>query len=132
MIQEDIVMDDYSERAATFGDRLAHAREAQGLTIEQLARRLGLRVETLQNWEADRSEPRANRLQMLAGFLNVSMVWLLTGEGEGAPVPDHVVSPTEQVKALLDEVHDIRIVNKQLNDRLAKLEKRLREFGAQA
>ncbi|MEL6774542.1 MAG: helix-turn-helix transcriptional regulator, partial [Pseudomonadota bacterium] len=72
-------MDDFSDRAATFGDRMALAREAQGLTQAQLARQLGLRVDSVRNWEADRAEPRANRLQMLAAFLNVSIVWLLTG-----------------------------------------------------
>jgi transcriptional regulator with XRE-family HTH domain len=75
MIQEELIMEDYSEDAATFGDRLALARESQNLTQEHLAKRLGLRVQTIQNWEFDRSEPRANKLQMLAGFLNVSMVW---------------------------------------------------------
>lgn len=130
MIQEDILMNDYREGAATFGDRLAHAREAQKLTVEQLARRLGLRVETLQNWEADRSEPRANRLQMLAGFLNISMIWLLTGEGEGAPVPDQIATPSEKVRGLLDELHDCRVMNNKITDRLVKLEKRLRELDA--
>jgi len=130
MIQEDLNMDDYSEGAATFGDRLALAREAQNLTQEQLARRLGLRTPTIENWECDRSEPRANRLQMLAGFLNVSMGWLLTGEGEGGPTlhsEDQTVSTT--LSALLGEIRDIRVANIRANDRLAKLEKRLREMS---
>lgn len=122
-------MDDYSEDAATFGDRLALAREAQNLTPEQLARRLGLRTETLENWEADRSEPRANRLQMLAGFLNVSMVWLLTGEGEGAPSTGPRGSVSVQVSELLGEMRDIRMTSVKTAERLAKLEKRLRELG---
>jgi len=132
MIQEDFEMDDYSEGAATFGDRLALAREAQNLTAEQLARRLGLRTETLQNWEADRSEPRANRLQMLAGFLNVSMVWLLTGEGEGAPAVGQADNVPAQVKALLDEVRDIRMMSARATERLSRMEKRLRELGEHA
>ena len=53
MIQDDFEMDDYSEGAATFGDRLALAREAQNLTQEQLAKRLGLRTATIVNWECD-------------------------------------------------------------------------------
>lgn len=130
MIQEDFDMNDYSEGAATFGDRLALAREAQNLTAEQLARRLGLRTETLINWEADRSEPRANRLQMLAGFLNVSMVWLLTGEGEGAPAVRSAGTVPSQVQALLGELRDIRMASVKTAERLSKLEKRLREIGA--
>ncbi len=130
MIQEELSMDDYSEGAATFGDRLALARESQNLTQEQLARRLGLRVQTIRNWEFDRSEPRANRLQMVAGFLNVSMIWLLTGEGEGGPAlrgGGNTVSA--ELSALLGEIRDIRVANIKANDRLAKLERRLREMA---
>jgi transcriptional regulator with XRE-family HTH domain len=130
MIQEELNMEDYSEGAATFGDRLALAREAQNLTQEQLAKRLGLRTPTIENWECDRSEPRANRLQMLAGFLNISMGWLLTGEGEGGPTV-HGAGKTVStaVSALLGEIRDIRVANIRTNDRLAKLEKRLREMS---
>ena len=126
-------MDDYSEEAATFGDRLALARESQDLAQEQLAKRLGLRVQTIQNWESDRSEPRANRLQMVAGFLNVSMIWLLTGEGDGRPAPrtGGKTLPAE-LSVLLGEIRDIRVANVRANDRLAKLEKRLREMADQA
>ena len=37
--------------------------------------------------ENDLTEPRANKLQMLAGVLNVSIMWLLTGEGQGLDDP---------------------------------------------
>jgi transcriptional regulator with XRE-family HTH domain len=130
MIQEELSMDDYSEGAATFGDRLALAREGQNLTQEQLARRLGLRVQTIRNWEFDRSAPRANRLQMVAGFLNVSMIWLLTGEGEGGPVlRGEGKTVSAELSGLLGEIRDIRLSNVKANDRLAKLEKRLREMA---
>ena len=45
---------------------------------------MGIRPQTLRNWEEDRAEPRANRLQMLAGMLDVSLVWLMSGRGRGA------------------------------------------------
>ena len=77
----------YSEERATFGDRLAAAREAAGLSQKNLAKRLGVKAKTVSGWENDVSEPRANRLQMLAGLLNVSLMWLLTGEGPGIAAP---------------------------------------------
>jgi transcriptional regulator with XRE-family HTH domain len=120
-------MNDYSEAAATFGDRLVLAREAQGLTQAQLARRLGLRVDTVRNWESDRSEPRANKLQMLAGFLNVSMIWLMTGEGEGAPFESE--GPTDMPADLgsaIAELRALRLEQRKLADRMGFLEKRLR------
>ncbi len=67
----------------TIGGRLTSAREAQSLSVSQLARRLGVKTKTMSDWETDRSEPRANRLVMLAGLLGVSPAWILTGRGEG-------------------------------------------------
>lgn len=117
-----------SPEGATFGDRLANAREAQGLTQAQLARRLGLRVETLRNWEADRSEPRANRLQMISGFLNVSMGWLLTGQGAGADAFDAPVEDMEgsDLMSALAELREIRLSQVRLTERLGRVEKVLR------
>nr|WP_265518516.1 helix-turn-helix transcriptional regulator [Nitratireductor luteus] len=63
------------------GGRLSRARDAAGMTVAELARRLGVKSSTIQAWESDRSQPRANRLTMLAGVLNVSLSWLLHGIG---------------------------------------------------
>ncbi len=65
----------------TMGGRLSRARDSAGLTVAELARRLGVKTSTIQAWESDRSQPRANRLAMLAGVLNVSLSWLLHGIG---------------------------------------------------
>ncbi|NQV46497.1 MAG: helix-turn-helix domain-containing protein [Rhodospirillaceae bacterium] len=63
----------------TLGGRIESARKAQGLTAAQLASRLGVLTKTIRNWLSDRSEPRANKLVTLAGVLNVSVMWLMTG-----------------------------------------------------
>lgn len=78
----------YSEESATFGDRLAAARQAAGLAPEELATRLGVGAEVVEQWEDDRAEPRANRVMMLAGMLNVSVSWLLSGSGDGVTPPE--------------------------------------------
>ena len=124
-------MDDWSENAATFGDRLAAAREAQGLSQADLARKLGLKLQTIRNWEDDRAEPRANRLQMVAGFLNVSMVWLMTGIGEGGPETrgdESAASLGPTVKELLAELRELRLGQMRAAERMASLEKRLRHI----
>ena len=63
----------YSNEAATFGDRVAAARDARQMTQKQLAKRLGVGLKTVEGWENDVSEPRANKLQTLSGVLNVSI-----------------------------------------------------------
>ena len=64
---DDAHQDWFGPETATFGDRLAGARDAAGMTQAQLARRIGVKKATLVGWEEDLSEPRANRLSMLAG-----------------------------------------------------------------
>lgn len=118
----------YGEDVATFGDRLAAAREYAGLSQEEFARRLGVKGSTARGWEDDLNEPRANKLQMMAGLLNVSVVWLLMGEGDGAVAApgedDRSVDP--ELSELLVEIRDIRAQMKGSLDRLARLEKKLR------
>lgn len=116
----------YGPDAATFGDRLAAAREYAGMSQAQLARRLGVKASTLRGWEQDLSEPRANRLSMMAGLLNVSMMWLLNGEGAGLDAPGDEGEMDADVAGLLTELRDLRLVMSQSAEKLARLEKRLR------
>lgn len=116
----------YGPESATFGDRLAAARDAAGMTQGTLAKRLGVKLKSLQNWEEDLSEPRANRLSMMAGILNVSMVWLITGEGEGIGPPDNEETLAPDVTAVLTEMRNLRAEFKARADRLGLLEKKLR------
>lgn len=116
----------YGPDTATFGDRIAAARDAAGMSQEQFARRLGVKLKSLQNWEADLSEPRANKLSMISGLLNVSIGWLLTGEGEGVDAPLDDTPPSPDVQAVLQEMRDLQVEMKGMAGRLSRLEKRLR------
>jgi len=113
----------YDPQATTFGDRLTGAREAAGLNQTELAHRLGVKIKTLRAWENDQSEPRANRLSILCGLLNVSLVWLLTGAavGQTPATADDDVDGT-----MLAEVEALRRETSALSDRLGLLESRLR------
>lgn len=116
----------YGEDVATFGDRLAAARDAAGLKQGDLAKRLGVKRSTLANWEGDLSEPRANRLSMIAGFLNVSVGWLLTGDGDGVDMPEDGHTADSDLLAIVQEIRVIRSRMKADLEKLARLEKALR------
>lgn len=116
----------YSEDVATFGDRLEAARTAAGLTQDELARRLGVRDTTVRAWEADKVEPRANRLQMLAGMLNVSLRWLLTGEGDGVDAPDVAEPLTLNAQLALADMARLRAQMITLSQEMLRLERGLR------
>ena len=116
----------YSDNAATFGDRMAAARDVTGLTQHDLAARLGVKDKTIKAWENDTAEPRANKLQMLAGVLNVSMRWLLTGEGEGVAAPEDQIELSSDISVLLAEMRELRGQAGTLADRIGRVEKQLR------
>jgi len=116
----------YGPDAATFGDRVAGAREASGMTQAQLARRLGIKKVTLSGWEQDLSEPRANKLSMMAGLMNVSIMWLLTGEGDGMTGPADDVQAAPDFSEILAELRELRASMRANTERAARLEKKLR------
>jgi len=120
----------FAEDAATFGDRLAAAREAREMSQSTLARRLGVELTTIEGWENDLREPRANRLQMLAGVLDVSLSWLLTGEGQGVD-PEAEASPSE-LTDLLQELRLLQTEMQQSANKLGVLEKRLKKAVQEA
>ena len=116
----------YSNEAATFGDRVAAGREALGISQSELAKQLGIKLRTLQHWENDLSEPRANKLMMLSGVLNLSLRWLLSGEGEGLSEPEEISEMQPDVRMLLADLRELRAQAARTADRLGILEKRLR------
>ncbi len=119
----------YTNDASTFGDRVVAAREAHNLSSKALARHLGVATKTVDNWENDISEPRANKLQMLSGVLNVSIPWLLTGEGAEIAGEEIEADPdgAAALADLLTEVRSLRTEMVSAADRLGSLEKRLKQ-----
>jgi transcriptional regulator with XRE-family HTH domain len=121
----------FSEEASTFGDRVAAGRRALGIDQEKLSRKLGVKLKTLRAWEEDVSEPRANKLQMLAGVLNVSIIWLLTGEGDGVDDPwereeqEGLESCAAEVEEILTDLRLVRTSHNKLGQRMARMEKKL-------
>lgn len=123
----------YGPDAATFGDRVAAAREMAGMTQAVLAKRLGVRLATLRSWENDLSEPRANRLSMLGGLLGVSMMWLINGEGEGIepPLDDAAQQDAAQqndMQTILTEMRALRSEMLRNAEGMGRLEKRMRRL----
>jgi len=115
----------FADDVATFGDRLLAAREAAGLGQAELASKLGVRDKTLAAWEEDLAEPRGNRLQMLAGMLNVSLRWLLTGIGDDVAEPGAAPAMTLPARLVLADITRIRLDMRKLASDLEQAEDRL-------
>lgn len=110
----------------TIGGRLSRARDATGMTPAELARRIGVKTSTLNAWESDRSEPRANKLTMLAGVLNVSLSWLLYGVGS-APEENTGVELVNVVTGHLEKMKRLREETAQV---ISRLESELERYRA--
>ncbi|MEI4473400.1 helix-turn-helix domain-containing protein [Frigidibacter sp. MR17.24] len=119
----------YGPETATFGDRVTGAREAAGLSRDELAARMGIRLDTLVAWEEDMAEPRGNKLQMLSGVTGVSIPWLLTGAGEGPGAPGAAGSGRgglgPALGPVLAELRGLRAEMTGLAARLGRLEAQL-------
>ena len=88
----------------TLGGRISMARESSGLSVGQVVKRLGVKATTYEAWEADRSEPRANKLVALAGILNISPPYLLSGLGKQ---PSTLGLPDRQSKQLTMQIEQL-------------------------
>tara|TARA_R110002012_G_scaffold106871_2_gene248249 strand:- start:63085 stop:63483 length:399 start_codon:yes stop_codon:yes gene_type:complete len=116
----------YGSEVATFGDRVAAARENANMTQAVLAKRIGIKQSTLRAWEDDLSEPRANRLSTLAGILGISMMWLINGEGEGLDAPEEVATHAASMKEVLIALREVRADMLKRAEQVGRLEKQLR------
>lgn len=94
----------------TLGGRIIHARDLSGMSVEDVASRIGVTAETLAEWESDRSAPRANKLMTLAGVLAASPAWLISGVGEGPEQPDLHTA----IEALSGEIRRLRDFSEQV------------------
>jgi transcriptional regulator with XRE-family HTH domain len=67
----------------TVGGRISLARDACGLSLEDAACVVGVEAKTWRHWENDQIALRHDRLDKIAGVLQVSLAWLLSGSGRG-------------------------------------------------
>jgi len=60
-------------------ERIKNSRIAAKMTQEELAKAVGKTRNAVAQWESGAAHPRPNTLEDIAGALNVSIDWLLTG-----------------------------------------------------
>ena len=110
----------------TTGGRLSRARDASGLSIRQLAWRLGVKTETIDAWESDRSEPGSHRLPNLAGLLNVSLSWILHGVGSGPAIG----RDDESVESTGSQLQRLRTLHAETGHLISRLQSDLDRLDA--
>lgn len=85
--------------------RIAEARKASGLTQTEVARRLGIRPQSVQAWESGVSAPRARRLSELAQVLDVPEAFFFFESEDESAGPGHNLSlVSRKARRVADEL----------------------------
>lgn len=114
----------------SFSERLRFARKRRRQSPAEVSRLLGVSESTFQRWESGKAAPRANRMPIIAGTLNVPMRWLMSGEGElDEPRVECASVPDRDEPELLEEVRSIKELTIRSAHRLAEIEMRLRRLA---
>lgn len=66
----------------TIGDRIKARRDSEQLSQQDVATRVDVTPQSVQQWEAGKTAPRGKRLDSLAHALGCSKEWLLFGSGD--------------------------------------------------
>jgi transcriptional regulator with XRE-family HTH domain len=103
----------------TLGQRLQRLIDERqyGKPLSKIAKEAGVDLQTLQNAVEDKTQPRFPTMEKLAGYFQVSVEYLMTGEGSPEPPPADLVqikARIAQLQQLLDELADE--VNRQQGD----------------
>lgn len=69
------------------GGRIRRAREAAGLTQNELAQRINARESQVSLWESGKNEPRVSTLRQIAEALGVRLAALLSDDDEPSASP---------------------------------------------
>ena len=110
-----------SKPEMTLGGRIAQLIIEGGFDSLELSKQLGVKFETYESWELDRSEPRINKLVALAAILGVSPTYLLAEEGHrGVDAKNN--NSGRKIK-LLTLQRKIQHLEAQLKDNLKQLKK---------
>lgn len=98
-----------------FASRLKNIRQERGYTQEELAEIANVSVQTIRNYEQDRSQPVAEYLLILAETLDVTANYLLLGQED---MNKYTQAIEEELKQL-DDFQKIKAIrDKELNARI--------------
>lgn len=113
----------------TLGARISKAREQSGMSLTTVAKLAGIKSDTLKSWEVDASEPRASKVNMLAGILGVSVTYFLADEGHKGELESDVASTEEMLSALQEQFRDLQESQQQIRIELDKIGQTLAKLG---
>ncbi len=97
----------------TLGERLREARLEKGLTLEQVAERVGVRLNTIWCYEKGKFRPSEPVLRLCTQIYDKPMEWFFgkeeSTESPTEPPPHPPQDPMEELLALVRDIHRILV-----------------------
>ena len=97
-----------------FAEQLKYLRQSKGLNLVQLGENLGVKKQTISNWENDNIMPSVEMLEKIATFFRVSTDYLLGRDDaliDGALTMDITGLTQQQAEHIRAIVDDFRNTN---------------------
>lgn len=97
-----------------FANRIKSLRQSKELNQVQLAEKLGVKKQSISNWENDNIMPSVEMLEKIADFFHVSTDYLLGRDGkptDGVQTMDITGLTSQQAKHISAIVDDFRQCN---------------------
>ena len=93
----------------SLGERLQRLIEERqyGKPLSKIAKEAGVDLTTLQNAVDGKTQPRFPTMEKLASYFQVSVEYLMTGEGSPEPPPADMVEIRQRVAQLQQLVQDL-------------------------
>lgn len=95
----------------TIGQRIKEAREEAQLTQTELAERVGVRYQSVQQWEADKTAPARAKMTKLAAALGKTVAELEFGDSpalEDTPVDAKATGEAREIAAAWDSLPEAK------------------------
>lgn len=96
-----------------YGQQIKAARKIKGLTQAQLAKKCGMATITIQQYEADKREPRLEQLRRVASALEVEWTELVDSNVAAYMTIDHI---REKLKTLQTPIERVSAAMKQMDN----------------
>ena len=97
-----------------FAQRFKYLRQSKGLTQVQLGKGLGVKKQTISNWENDNIMPSVEMLEKIANYFHVSTDYLLGRDDatvDGVLTMDITGLTPKQIEHIHAIIEDFRDVN---------------------
>lgn len=120
----------------TFPQRLRYARKRANMSQGEVARRLGVKRQTVGNWETGLARPRAGLIPLLVEILNTNAAYLFGETDDPSPAAEtYVKDPFREVDRALRQAgaseDDVEMVYQLLQAR-NRLRKKIHQLEQEA